>query len=272
MLKLYQVCFILCVIFNLWGWTHIMYRHCRRSWGTSGLGQTGLRKKPVSSWRLWRRSPTAGTPLTSTLPSLRTSSRGMRITFVCIQHLFYSTLQLVNIQNFNTTCKCMDGCVKLDICNCIKTCSYWSYIPNHDFLTYKEKYKEQVGRGKPYDVYLAQVFHGDEPALSRAIMRGSVRKYMTNGMPMCMDVTENVVHRKGWKEGTNGKGTRRQVEDMQCVIYLIWIVSTLWMMCMYTNFIATCTSTFIVCDIMQYMRNLTAWSDECHLANQSMKW
>ena len=66
-------------------------------------------------------------------------------------------------------------------------------------------------------------------------------------------------------------GQQAALEDMQCVISLIWIVSTLWMMCMYTNFIATCTSTFIVCDIMQYMRNLTAWS-ECHLANQSMKW
>ena len=67
-------------------------------------------------------------------------------------------------------------------------------------------------------------------------------------------------------------GQQAALEDMQCVISLIWIVSTLWMMCMYTNFIATCTSTFIVCDIMQYMRNLTAWSDECHLANQSMNW
>lgn len=85
-----------------------------------------------------------------------------------------------------------------------------------------------MGRGKPYDVYLAQVFHGDEPALSRAIMRGSVRKYMTNGMPMCMDVTENVVHRKGWKEGTHGKGMKRQVEDQDLETMAALLKDTEW--------------------------------------------
>ena len=56
-------------------------------------------------------------------------------------------------------------------------------------------------------------------------------------------------------------------EDMQCVISLIWTVSTLWMMCMYTKFMAACTSTFLARDIIQYIRNLITWSCKCHLAN-----
>ena len=85
-----------------------------------------------------------------------------------------------------------------------------------------------MGRGKPWDVYLASVFHGDEPALNRAILRGSVKKYFSGGLTMCMDVIENVVHRKGWKEGTSGKGMKRQVEDADLDSMAALLKNTEW--------------------------------------------
>lgn len=85
-----------------------------------------------------------------------------------------------------------------------------------------------MGQGKPWDVYLAQIFHGDEPALNRAILRGAVKKYFRSGLSMCMDVTENVVHRKGWKEGINGKGMKRQVEDADLDSMAALLKNTEW--------------------------------------------
>ena len=65
----------------------------------------------------------------------------------------------------------------------------------------------------PYQVYLAPVMHHNQEALESAIKDGAVQRYTKNGLVWCCDVQDFAVKKKGWKEGTQGSGLKRHVEE-----------------------------------------------------------
>ena len=89
-----------------------------------------------------------------------------------------------------------------------KECKFQSVSP------YKEKYSETKTAGKPYEIFLAVGFDGNETLLERAVAKGVVKLYHKNGIQWAMSMQEAAVRKTGWKEGTEGHGAKRQVEEV----------------------------------------------------------
>ena len=62
---------------------------------------------------------------------------------------------------------------------------------------------------------MATEYYHDEAALEKSIAKGTVKTYTgKNGGMWCAYQYEKAVERTGWKEGTRGQGTKRQVFNM----------------------------------------------------------